>query len=344
LEAAEPFDPDRVEGERINIDLLRESTKGQQDQVRLLRRVTHLREMLAWMDELPAPEAAASNAAWQTLLKQRQVAHKILQDQENPEGGDKTRSTVDPEARRGKHGEWYDGYLFDMILDPDSEIITQINVLPANGEEAADAIPLIRQEEAAHGNDIEAVSIDGAGFNGPVLRELEDPNGLAVDTYVPPKTEPAKETFGPDDFVEDAESGAVICPAGKKSRYRQRCSRGHATIYRFAQEDCKGCALLGNCTTNPPSHFGRNVRKNDYEREYQRVREKATTEAYALVRSQHPKVERKLGEVMNRHGGRRAKYRGAGKVLIQELMACTATNIKRIIKLLCAPPIATAQI
>ena len=111
-------------------------------------------------------------------------------------------------------------------------------------------------------------------------------------------------------------------------------------IYRFARQTCQACPLLDKCMKNPPKHFGRNVRKNDYEEEYQRAREKATTEAYASVRAEHPKVERKLGEVMNRHGGRRARYRGAGKVLIQELMACTATNIKRMVRLVCAPEVA----
>lgn len=337
LAAAEPFDSLRVEGERINIELLQESTKGHKDQARLLTRVTHLREMLAWIDELPTPEDVATNGCWQRLREQRQRAHKILQDQENPEAGDKTRSTVDPEARRSKHGDWYDGYILDILMDADSELITQINVLAANGEEAMDAVDLVRQEEAAHGNDIEALSIDGAGFHGPMLRELEDPEDLAVNTFVPPKAEAASTTFGPDDFVEDAESGTVTCPAGKQSRYRERCSRGTGTIHRFAREDCQGCALLGQCMKNPPKHFGRNVRKNDYQKEYQRAREKATTEAYAAVRAEHPKVERKLGEIVNRHGGRRARYHGTGKILVQELMAATATNIKRIIRLLHAP-------
>lgn len=342
LAAVEPFDPVRVEGERVNIELLRESAAGRKDEERLEARVTHLRELLAWVDELVPPEDAETNRGWQTLVERCKMAHNILHDQENPKAGDKTRSTVDPEARRAKHGDWYDGYLLDILMDADSEIITQINVLPANGGEAMDAVELVRQEEEAHGNDIESLSIDGAGFHGPLLRALEDPEDLAVNTFVPPKAEPASDTFGPDDFVADAESGAVICPAGKKSRYRERYSRGNGTTHRFAREDCQACPLLGQCMKNPPKHFGRNVRKNDYEKEYRRVREKATTDAYATVRSEHPKVERKLGEVLNRHGGRRARYRGARKVLIQELMACTATNVKRIVRLLCAPKVALA--
>lgn len=337
LAAAEPFDADCVEGHRINITLVREATKGQGNEQQLLMRVNHLREILAWIDELPAPEDASTNRSWQKLQEQRQLGHKILQDRENPNAGDKTRSTVAPDVRRSKHGEWYDGYLFDFIIDSDSEIITQINVLPANGEEAMDAVKLVRQEEAAHGNDIEALSIDGAGFHGPMLRELEDPKGLNVDTFVPPKQEPVRKTFGPEDFVEDPKSGGVICPAGNTSCYKQRESKGGVTIHRFARDTCEGCALLAACMEDGPKRYGRSVRKNDYTKEYQRVQEKATTEAYKVVRTEHLKVERKLGEVMNRHGGRRARYHDGGKVLIQELMACTATNVKRIVRLLCAP-------
>jgi transposase len=297
--------------------------------------------MLAWIDELAAPEDASTNRRWQRLLEQRQLAHKILNDQDKPNGGDKTVSTVDPEARRGKHGDWYDGYSLDIIIDADSELITQINVLAANGEEAMDAIDLVRQEEAAHGNEIESLSIDGAGFHGPMLRELEDPEGLAINTFVPPKTEPVSDTFGPDDFVENDEGTAVTCPAGETSRYRERDSKDRVTIHRFAVQTCTACPLASQCMKNPPKRHGRKVRKNDYQKEYQQVREKATTEAYASVRAEHPKVERKLGEIVNRHGGRRARSRGQPQVFIQECMACTVTNVKRIIRLLtrgkCAP-------
>ncbi len=338
LAAAEPFDPVCAEGERINIDLLRESTVGQGIEERLEARVTHLREMLAWIDALPVPEDASSNLAWQRLVACRQLAHKILNDQANPTAGDKTRSIVDPEARRGKHGEWYDGFVVDILVDADSEIITQINVLPAGGDEAVDAVQLVRQEEEAHGNDIEALSMDGAGFNGPMLQELEDPEGLAINTFVPPKKEKDSETFTPEEFVVDAERGSVTCPAQQTSRYRQRNSRDRGWMYRFPRTTCEGCALLSRCMTNPPhGPFGRTVTKSDYEAEYRRARQKATTPEYKEVRARHPMVERKLGELLNRHGGRRACYWGTDKVLTQELMAGFATNVKRIVRSLCAP-------
>lgn len=336
LDAAEPFAATRVEGERVNVELLRERTQTQQLELRLQTRVLHLQDILAWVDELPAPEDADTNSAWKKLREQRELAHQILYDREHPEAGDQVRSTTDPEARRNKHGDWFDGYKFDVLIDADSELITEVDVLPANGDEAANAPKLIEREESAHGNQVEAASIDGAGYNGPMLRELEDPEGLNVDTYVPVPQAAAGDRFTPDDFTEDKAAGTVSCPAAETSSYRQRDSGARSTTYRFKGATCAACPLVGKCMKKPPrGAMGRSVRKNDYEPEYRRAREKTQTEAYAETRRQHPKVERKLGEVMNRHGGRRARYRGRAKVLVQELMACTATNIKRMIRLLC---------
>jgi len=337
LAAAEPFAPLLVEGERVNLDLLREGTKTHKPAERLVTRVAHLREMLVWADELTEPEDAQTNRAWQTFLAQRDLAHKIIEDQAHADSGDRTLSTTDTDARCGKHGDWFDGYLTDLLLDPDSEIITSVNVLPGNGDEAADAPELIRQEEAAQGNDVKALSIDGVGFNGPVLRELEDPAGLNLDTYVPPPTAGGSELFTPQDFQEDAEHRTVTCPAGQKSKSRWRDEQKQTTKYRFETEDCRACPLRARCMKQSTRVHGRTVCKTDYQAEHDRVRRKATTPEYAAIRREHPKVERKLGEVMNRHGGRHARYRGRWKVLIQELMACMATNISRLVRLQCAP-------
>jgi len=338
LAAAEPFDALRVEGERINIELLRERTNPQKPEEKLVTRVTHLREILAWTDELTPPEDADASRAWQTFVQRRALAHKILADQQNPDAQDRTRSTVDPDARRAKHGQWYDGYLLDMMMDADSELITGMNVLPGNGDEAAGAVELICQEEAAHGNHVEALSMDGVGFNGPMLRDVEDPEGLAVNVFVPPPKEQETGLFTPEDFVEDQDRGTVTCPAGQTSSSRERNEKDRGWIYRFKPTTCAGCPLVSHCMKHPPQgRVGRKVRKTEYEAERRRAREKAKTAEYEKVRKEHPKVERKLGEVLNRHGGRRARYRGPPKILIQELMASFTVNVKRMVKLLCAP-------
>jgi len=370
LAAAEPFDAERVAGERVNIDILRERTEAQKVELRLEARVTHLKDILHWVDDLPSPENAETNKLWQKLVERRRLAHRILDDQEHPTAGDKVRSVTDSDARRSKHGDWFDGYLLDIIVDPDSEIITQIDVLPANGEEAANAIALLLREEAAHGNDVDALSIDGIGFNGPVLRELEDTDGLDVDVYVPPRKESEADLFTLADFQEVTDNeatdneatdnevtdnevtdnevtdnevtdneattpDALICPAGHRSTTRYRDNQRARTVYRFDGDTCRSCPLLSQCMKQPPRlQYGRVVCKSDYHAEHERARAKATTEQYRAIRREHWKVERKLGEIMNCHGGRRARSRGHVPVFIQECMASTATNIKRVIKLL----------
>lgn len=339
LSVAEPFAPQLVEGERVNLEMLREATKEQKPAEKLVTRVAHLREMLVWADEVSPPVDAHTNRAWQAFLAQRDLAHKILEDQEHPDNGDRTISTTDPDARCGRHGSFFDGYLTDITMDSDSEIITAVNVLPAGGDEAADAVVLIKQEEEAHGNDVQALSIDGVGFNGPVLRELQHSDGLNVDTYVPVPQESETGLFTPHDFQEDKERGVVTCPAGQTSATHFYDAKKKTTKYRFAPNVCRACPLLNKCMKQLPNQYGRTVGKSDYQVEHQRAREKATTVQYTEVRREHPKIERKLGEVMNRHGGRHARYRGQWKVLIQELLACMATNLKRLVRLVYAPAV-----
>ena len=80
----------------------------------------------------------------QRLRHALELVDKLLADRSDPQAKDRLASAVDPDARVGKHGGYFVGYLLDMAIDPDSELITSLNVLPGNGAEAADAITLIR--------------------------------------------------------------------------------------------------------------------------------------------------------------------------------------------------------
>ncbi len=339
LAAATPFDGEGAEGHRINIELVRERTKDQPAAEQLEARVIHLQELVAWVEQIKPPPLdqsdAATKKAWQQLVDARELTRKILFDQANPDAGRRTLSIVDPEARRGKHGEWYEGYTLDIMMDADSELITQLNTLEAGGDEAKDAVELVRREEATHGNDIEGLSIDGAGFNGEMLHALEDAeDGPGLTTYVPPKKESRNERFTAADFTVSEDKSQVTCPAGQQSRYRQRDARDNGFQYRFTREQCDACPLAARCVARVgQGAFGRTVNKSDYEAEYQRARKRAETAEYATVRRTHPAVERKLNEVLNHHGGRRARYWGLWKVHLQECMTCFTVNVKRLLQL-----------
>jgi transposase len=338
LHAARPLWAEWVAQQRVQIETLRQTTAEFADDERLAARLEHLREMATQLHERLAQllVTPATENACARLRRALDLVDKLLADRD-PQAQDRLASGVDPEARVGKHGGYFVGYLLDMTIDPESELITNLNVLPGNGAEAADAIPLIEQEEAAQGNDVEALSMDGAGYNGPVLRELTDPDGLNLDVIVPPPTPAPRATFGPERFsltIIDTQHGEVTCPAGQKTRQRSRTRQDTGYRYQFKTSQCAACGRRSECLENPAKKRGRVVIKNDYEAEYKKVQEKARTSQYQQTRRTHPKIERKLGEVVRHHRARRTSFRGLAKVLTQALLTALAVNVKRMVKLL----------
>jgi len=335
LEALRPFAEPRVAEEEQRAEAIRVGTEEAQDEERLVQRVTQLRAVLAWADDVPTSEMfrAATAAHQEKLRRALGLAHKVLADRDAPKAGDKVLSVHDPDARCGKHGDYYDGYLVDVTTDADSAIITAVNVLPANGDEGGDAAHLIKHEEAAHGNDVAAVSIDGAGFRGPVLRELTDPAGLNLEVFTPPTERIPLTVFGPEEFQLSEDGKTLTCPAGQTTTQHERNGHDTGVKFRFAKKQCGGCALRAQCLSQPEAK-SRTVIKNDYEAEYKAAQAKAHTPEYAQVRQEHPAIERKLSELVNRHDLRHARYRGLAKVLWQALLTGLVVNLKRLVRLL----------
>lgn len=335
------IDPVVANGFQTSMDQTRQETDQGDVSVRLEKRVALLRDILAWIDQYKPADREA--CAWQALQKTRRLAKKILSDQTDSEASDKILSLVDTEARRGMHGEWFEGYKVDMLVDADSELITQINVIEASGNEAVNCVTLVMAEQETFGNKIATVSIDRAGYDGAMIRELEDSKKANVEVIVPPKKRPETGLFTAEDFTVSADGAQVRCPSGATSSRRNEELGGRRVQFTFAKETCASCPLLERCMKKlPKGRMGRTVSKNEYALEYARLAERATTEHYREVRKEHPKVERKFTEPLNRHGGRRTPYHGKAKTTIHELMAATVTNVKRMTKLLagfvCAHP------
>lgn len=339
LQAVAPYDAEWAEGQRVRAELIHTQSAAALPEQRLEVRVTHLREMIAWVDDFVKRQRATvdlDETNWGHLQQTLALAHKVLADRDHPEAGDALASLEDIDARFGRHCGPYCGYLLDILVDPDSEIITSLNIPPFHGDEAADAAVLVRQEEEAHHNDVQSLSADGALCNGARLRELTDPQGLNLEVFVPVVPEPSTEYFTAEDFRLNEAGDAVICPAGQQSSRRDRGKHDTGWIYRFRHTQCAGCPLQGKCTKQLPKAHGRSVLKNDYAAEYAAARAKARTPEFEAVRREHRKVERKLGELVRHHRGRRARYRGRPKVLLQQLMTAIVVNVKRAVRMFCA--------
>lgn len=339
LRSAKLYAKERVAAEEQRAEEIRKVTADLSDIERLWQRVEHLRRIVSWADEVQKsletlPEKG--DVRRERFDEMLVVAHRIVDQSGDPDQKDRVRSSVDPDARRGKHGAFYDGYELDISMDADSELITAVDTPPANQDEAANAARLVGREEQAHGNRIQSLSIDGIGFRGDVLRELKDPNGLNLVVYVPPRTfaKDASPYFTSADFHLEENGMTLVCPAEEQTQSRFRNDRDTAWMFFFKLSQCKLCTLLSKCMEKLPAKHGRQVNQSDYEAEFQAARELSQTEAYAQVRKQHPKIERKLAEIIRYHQGRRTRFRGGWRVAIQYLMTTLVVNLKRMAKLL----------
>lgn len=133
------------------------------------------------------------------------------------------------------------------------------------------------------------------------------------------------------------EAGAEVrCPGGATTGTRQRAKRGHGWRVRFSPAQCRTCPLRAQ-GLKPDTQGGRSVSKNDYEAQYRAAQQRAQTAAYQEVRRAHPRIERKLADLIRWHDGRRVRYRGRLRVKIQYLLTAAVVNCKRIGKLLSLP-------
>jgi len=337
LQAVRGYAGSRVASEEAKAQQIHETTADLSGEERLLQRVVHLRSIVGWVDALAAEPPAANDTV---LTEALGLAHKVLADREPAPScakADKVVSVHDPDARTGKHGDWYQGFQLDVSMDADSEIVTALDVQPANSDEAANTAALIGHEEASQGNDVAAVSIDGIGYRGDVLRELTDPKSLNLEVFVPPTERPSLERFGAEQFTLNDEGTVLTCPAGRTTASWKRNKHDSGKKFRFSRATCAGCPLRDKCLDNPEQCSGRAVNKSDYEAEYRQAQGKAQTEEYRQVRKEHPRIERKLADMVRWHGARRARYRGRPWVWLQGLLTGIVVNIKRMVRLLTPP-------
>ena len=269
---------------------------------------------------------------------------------------DRVISTVDPDARHGHKtsARGFDGYKGHVAVDPDSEIVTDTVVTAGNVGDAAAAEDLIddlldkhvtetasetpragdeRGEPAEEGDERgerpvgagePAVYGDAAYGSGAFLDLLAGANIASGCKTQPPAA--AGGLFAKDRFVIDLGEDTVTCPAGLTVPIR-RGRDGDGTAY-FA-DGCAGCPLRAQCTT---AAGGRTIRVGRYEQRLSDARAEQQQPRWAAdYRATRPKVERKIGHLMRRkHGGRRARVRGQGKVDADFNLLAAAVNIARL--------------
>jgi IS5 family transposase len=233
-------------------------------------------------------------------------------------------STVDTEARHGhkSRNRHFDGYKAHVSVDPDSELIDDVVVTPANTPDADAVADLLADHQ---GDEAKPTVMGDCAYAGAdTIAELED-DGFEVMAKVPPATN-RDGHYSKDDFDIDAEAHTVGCPGGHVVAIRLGSDGGGRADFG---ERCDGCPLHERCTT---SASGRSIRIHPREDVLQRAKAaQSEPEWQQAYRSTRPKVERKIAHFVRAGwGGRRARTRGRLRVTTDAATRAAAVNWARL--------------
>jgi hypothetical protein len=237
---------------------------------------------------------------------------------------DRIISTVDPQARHGhkSRNRRFDGYKTHTSVDPDSELIDEATVTPANtpDRDAVDDL-LAPSDDVADKPDV----IGDSAYADGETRDRLGRRGYKMPAKVPPARNRAGR-FTKDRFRVDLEAGTVTCPAEQTVTITWSRRGGGKASFR---PHCATCPLRQSCTAG---RRGRSITIHRHEAILQHARtEQATPEWLARYRADRPIVERKIAHFARRlWGGRHARCRGVTRIATDVDTRAAAINLARL--------------
>jgi IS5 family transposase len=235
---------------------------------------------------------------------------------------DRIISTVDPETRHmhKSRANYRDGYKAHLAVEPETGIITDVDLTPANAGDGPVGVALLDDET-------EAVEVfaDSAYGSGPVRAGLAERGHTTVIKPWPTARNPylGDDQFGRDDFRIDYTAGTVTCPNGITVRIT---ARGAA---RFGAR-CVGCPVRSRCTARADGRVF-NVGGHDQLLATARADWRAGI-GVDDYRQWRPLVERSIAWLVA-DGHRRVRYRGVERNRLGLHIRAAAINLRRLLNL-----------
>jgi transposase len=137
-------------------------------------------------------------------------------------------------------------------------------------------------------------------------------------------------------FVYDEANDIYYCPQGKVLEYAQTCSeyrggvKSRRRIYRCKQ--CEGCPLRAECQ-KANARQGRSVQRDEHEKQRERLAAKMQTDEAKLAYKRRLHAgETPFAVIKGAMGLRQFLTRGLERVKTEWLWACTAFNMKKLIR------------
>jgi IS5 family transposase len=235
---------------------------------------------------------------------------------------DRLISTVDPETRHmhKSPSNYRDGFKAHLAVEPETGIITAIELTPANVGDGPVGVRLLDGEEP--GLQVLGDSAYGSGIARAMLVEaghttVIKPWPLARN----PKL--GDDQFHRDEFIVDYTARTVTCPNGVTATIN------HNGAANFRSR-CRGCPVRSRCTTRSVGKTF-TVSEHDHLLADARAAWRAGTDL-ADYRQWRPLVERSLAWLVA-NGHRRVRFRGVERNRLALATRAGALNLRRLLNL-----------
>jgi IS5 family transposase len=280
----------------------------------------------ASIDSLEPAFAVLAQQTYETLEVNSDLPH-ITDKKIKPE----TRlSPTDPEARcRIKGSQKVLGYQEHRCVDDAHGIITATETTHAAINEGEKLRALLEQHEANLGTKPSIVAADKAYGHVENYKVLQEENITPCIPHPNPGTK-NQEQWTRQDFRYDAQDDCYLCPAGHRlTRQTQKPVGRHEPMYKIGRHVCPRCPLRLNCYTG-------NYCKRIYRHIDQAIIDWADTRLgpsrrKVLMGRRRSVVEGSFADSTNRHGYKRARWRGRLFVSIQNLLIGAIQNLRKLI-------------
>jgi IS5 family transposase len=259
---------------------------------------------------------------------------------------DRVQNPHEPDATYGVKGEGekkkeHVGYkiqvgetVSEAVLAPGEPTRNFIAGIVTHGAYQSDEFgsKLMDQEQAQMGMEKPPVQyVDGAYVSA---EELVKAQAQGREIIGPAQPAPRKNgRFSAEDFQVRVEERRAVCPAGKESTQCSRLEEENTGKVSFRFEwstHCHDCPLRSQCLGEGQRH--RTLAVGEHHSALQARRQEQKTQPFQERMKHRNAIEGTQSELVRGHGLRRARYRGLGKVKLQNYFIAAACNVKRWIR------------
>lgn len=273
-------------------------------------------------------EAIQADAALLERLIRQDVEEKSGGGCHVKEGTEKDRliSVHDPEMRHGRKSasKTFNGHKTAVAVDMDSQLICAVEVLAGNAGDQEKALDLVHQVERVTDAKVEETVGDCAYGGGPTRKAFAEEQ-RQLTAKVPASHN--GDCFPKTAFVIDLDHMEVRCPAGKTTTDYKASGQNRAGRFVFAQADCQGCPLRGQCVRGDGP---RSINIQHEERLQQQARVYNQTDVGKKTLRQRVVVEHRIARLVGL-GIRQSRYVGRQKTCFQVVMAAVVANLTLVV-------------